>query len=513
MMKMTTIGSIFAISMSFRRLVLLLSIMHLVIITITETANTIVDNNTNSSSNDRVYFVVNAANSHRRRSFIGSSMRGNNQNGAISSKYDRSITTFDPNGRLLQVEYSIEATKRGNTIVTATIIVPKHCSIQQQQQQHHHPHDDVLNDDDDSIDIDRSKATISSSAAGDIDTAGDAVAGIYVAITNTNTNTNHPKRSHHSHHHNMIHRIDDHIYILTIGLQGDARRLVHYIRAICQQSKYNINDESMTVHQVATHIATIQHQLTKQAGARPFGCTVLIIGYDTIINNNCNSIPSMYRVGPGGTIENCWYCSIGGSSGGNSDSPYNDAIMNQIGDEKLYSYYPTIVEMPSTTVINASTSTDNEKMQGEEEEIEQSSVDKTNIDDTNDNSNLHNGNNNLKDDNLLLSTQDSTSTLTTTTTTITSIILRRIISGLLKAIHPAMTKDPTSTTTASLSTKSTTIHTETAPTTTATTTDLWVLRPHSNRRGNIHTTCFSNINDCNDDTILEQIVHHLQSTT
>jgi len=95
-----------------------------------------------------------------------------------------------------------------------------------------------------------------------------------------------------------VHRIDDHIWMMTSGLSGDARSLATYARRWCQNYKQTFG-EAPTPQQVATDcIATFHHDLTKQGGARPFGCSSLIVGV------NCNSFgcTSMYQVEPGGGV-------------------------------------------------------------------------------------------------------------------------------------------------------------------------------------------------------------------
>lgn len=209
------------------------------------------------------------------------------------TKYDRSITTFDPNGRLLQVEYSIEATKRGDTTVGAML---------------------------------------------------DPKSGIiYVAITKEN-NIDQPSSSSSSIHSNVVYRIDDHIFMIITGLMGDGRMLVNHLRQVAQQY-YNNYDEPMTIQQAAQHLASIQHELTKTGGARPLGCTCIILGIDQQQNNRKNTIEDddinkstntssnmlkgshLYRVDPGGIIEHCYFCCAGKCT---------DELMKLIYNQKLY---------------------------------------------------------------------------------------------------------------------------------------------------------------------------------
>ena len=107
---------------------------------------------------------VEAAHSRRRGGGGGVSTRGPG-----SPRYDRSITTFDRSGRLLQVEYGMEAADRGETVVAVW-------------------------------------------------TAG----GIYVLVKSQASSSSQTSSSSRSH---KVHQIDEHLWLFTAGLSGDASAL------------------------------------------------------------------------------------------------------------------------------------------------------------------------------------------------------------------------------------------------------------------------------------------------
>lgn len=172
----------------------------------------------------------------------------------LSPKYDRSITTFSPEGRLLQVEYGMEASSRGE--IVAAIL---------------HPDGVVF--------------AIGSKAA--------------------------PEK---------VHRIDAHVYMITVGLGPDARFLASNLRIACQNFRLT-NGEAPTVKEVATIAAQMQHDLTKTGGTRPLGCTALIAGIDPCpvkvgANGDNHSFVGelkLFQTDPGGIVEECFYCAAGKS--------------------------------------------------------------------------------------------------------------------------------------------------------------------------------------------------------
>jgi len=120
-----------------------------------------------------------------------------------------------------------------------------------------------------------------------------------------------------------VHRIDDHIWMMTSGLSGDARSLAMSARTWCQNYKQTFG-ESPTPQQVATDcIATYHHALTKQGGARPLGCSSLIVGVDYSYSFGG---ASMYQVEPGGGISSSSSSSpttMAARSSGSSDSDHD----------------------------------------------------------------------------------------------------------------------------------------------------------------------------------------------
>lgn len=107
-----------------------------------------------------------------------------------------------------------------------------------------------------------------------------------------------------------IHRIDAHILLATAGLAGDGRALAASLRSSCQQHFLSYG-EAPTVHEVARMAASVQHGLTKTAGARPLGCTAIVVGVVKNTKENNTGEVQVYHTDPGGVLEQCIYCVAG----------------------------------------------------------------------------------------------------------------------------------------------------------------------------------------------------------
>eukprot|EP00563_Minutocellus_polymorphus_P000343 CAMPEP_0181029600 /NCGR_PEP_ID=MMETSP1070-20121207/5281_1 /TAXON_ID=265543 /ORGANISM="Minutocellus polymorphus, Strain NH13" /LENGTH=352 /DNA_ID=CAMNT_0023106913 /DNA_START=17 /DNA_END=1075 /DNA_ORIENTATION=- len=201
------------------------------------------------------------------------------------TEYDRTITTFNSEGRLLQVEYGSIAAGRGDTVSCFDLdcLVPQSsCKLR----------------------------------------------GIVVCVVREAK----PKSVTWHQLTDKVHRIDHHAILVTSGLTGDSAALADMLRATCLNSRM-MNGEHPTLKEIAEAVGSTQHQLTRTDGRRPFGVSAAVIGIDPIpclgFDSNMNiagdddrtanrsvklpppGVPTLYRSDPGGTVDRCDYCAIG----------------------------------------------------------------------------------------------------------------------------------------------------------------------------------------------------------
>ncbi|MBD3342730.1 MAG: archaeal proteasome endopeptidase complex subunit alpha [Candidatus Lokiarchaeota archaeon] len=152
-------------------------------------------------------------------------------------KYDRALTVFSPEGRLYQVEYALEAVRRGTLAVAikseedvclaAQIKIPTKLM------------------DPDSID--------------------------------------------------KIFQIDGHIGVAISGLHADSRALINYARVQAQSFRLTY-DEPVKLNMLVKTIADLKQMYTQYGGIRPFGCSLFFIGIDSLGTQIYTTSPSgIYR--------------------------------------------------------------------------------------------------------------------------------------------------------------------------------------------------------------------------
>ena len=188
-----------------------------------------------------------AAHSRRRRGEVS-------QRGGRDLQYDRSVTTLDPTGRLLQVEYAQRAAGRGGTVAAAVIGNSAYVFVVTMAEP--------------------SSASSSSSSQQQ-----------------------------------KVHRLDDRrrLWLVAAGLAGDARALARGLRRAVQQSAA-ARGVDLTVPQAAEWVARAQHELTASGGRRPLGLTALVLGLD---GSGPVVLPRLFRCNSGGGKEDCLFAAAG----------------------------------------------------------------------------------------------------------------------------------------------------------------------------------------------------------
>ncbi|MFW9950543.1 MAG: archaeal proteasome endopeptidase complex subunit alpha [Candidatus Thorarchaeota archaeon] len=135
--------------------------------------------------------------------------------------YDMAITQFSPEGRLFQVEYAIEAVRRGTT----AIVCRNNNSVV--------------------FTVEKKSSELQEVIGSE-----------------------------------KIFKVDDHIGVAIAGLTADARVLVDRARVQAQVNILNY-DEKISVKDSTLNICEYLQLFTQNAGVRPFGVSFLIAGVDT----------------------------------------------------------------------------------------------------------------------------------------------------------------------------------------------------------------------------------------
>jgi proteasome alpha subunit len=141
--------------------------------------------------------------------------------GRANMGYDRAITLFSPDGRLFQIEYALEAVKRGATAIGVRTQEGVILTVEKQ------PH---------------AKLIESSSLR-------------------------------------KIFPIDDHVCCAIAGLTADARVLVSNARVQAQMHRITY-DSPPPVEMLTRKVCDVLQIYTQHAGVRPFGCSFLMTGVD-----------------------------------------------------------------------------------------------------------------------------------------------------------------------------------------------------------------------------------------
>ena len=221
---------------------------------------------------------ANGARSLSARRVRGTPSRANN-------RYDRSITTFDPEGRLLQLEYAlIAAEERGRGL---TVCVEW---------------DGIVIFAFPSSDNSASDASLTPAESTSSNPAGEEL--IFDTVTEHNPT-----------HNSKIHRLSPTHLLLTSGHAGDSRTLASAFRRVVASWTHQNYGEVITTRELAAEVGKVRHSIGLRPGARVLGVIGLLIGLDENDGDDDSPITvRMYRSFPGGTIDRCNVCCTGGGA-------------------------------------------------------------------------------------------------------------------------------------------------------------------------------------------------------
>mmetsp|Transcript_1361 Transcript_1361/g.1834 ORF Transcript_1361/g.1834 Transcript_1361/m.1834 type:complete len:286 (-) Transcript_1361:356-1213(-) len=191
---------------------------------------------------------------------------------AFSSRYDRAITIFSPDGKLEQVEYAAKAVQIGSPVVALS---------------------------------------------NDLDTI------VICCEKTTGHKLQNPAKF------QKILKIDEHIHMAFAGLRADGRVLSQMLKVECQQYRFS-NGQAPPLEYVASRVADIQYGNTRRPGARPFGVSCLLAGFGE------NGHPRVFRIDPSGNYAEWRGVALGrGADALEGALLAVEADFSQAGPEKL----------------------------------------------------------------------------------------------------------------------------------------------------------------------------------
>jgi 20S proteasome subunit alpha 4 len=135
--------------------------------------------------------------------------------------YDKAITVFAPDGKLFQVQYAFEAVNRGSATIG---IKGKDCVI---------------------FCVEKN---------------------ITAKLQDARTIR-------------KIQQVDENVMITYAGLQADARVLIDKARLECQSFRFQ-NEDHPTIEYVTRYLADTMGKFTQRGGARPFGISNFVAGFE-----------------------------------------------------------------------------------------------------------------------------------------------------------------------------------------------------------------------------------------
>ena len=135
-------------------------------------------------------------------------------------------------------------------------------------------------------------------------------------------------------------KVDENVWAVCTGLAGDGRAIVRLMRKVCMNYRSKFGS-APTLQYLATIVSEMQHDFTSSGNERPYGVSVLLVGYDegsiaprVFLSSVDGTVTQWLAASAGRAADKCWKL-LGdrldwGRNGGEESAPTSEVAAKLI---------------------------------------------------------------------------------------------------------------------------------------------------------------------------------------